>query len=86
MKDFYDHTYSNICSELEHKSTKVIILENPEPSDSSYREQYLKTAEQNFQDLQKSGYYFSYENRQPREYNGFNFPFRFLLRKRDKGI
>lgn len=86
MKDFYDHTYSNICSELEHKSTKVIILQNPEPCDSSYREQYLKTAEQNFQDLQKSGYYFSYENRQPREYNGFNFPFRFLLRKRDKGI
>lgn len=86
MKDFYDHTYNNLRSEIDQTNTKLLIIENPEPFDSTNREQFFKTADKNFQDLNKSGHYFSYENHQPREYSGFNFPYRLLQRKKNKGI
>ena len=86
MKEFYDHTYANIRAELEQKSTKLLILSNPDPFDDLNREQFAITTELNFHDLKKNGYYLSYKNHQPREYSGYNFPFRFLLRNREKGI
>ncbi len=86
MKEFYDHTYTNIRAELEQNRTKLLILANPDPFDDLNREQFAITTELNFHDLKKSGYFLSYKNHQPREYSGYNFPFRFLLRNREKGI
>ena len=86
MRDFYDHTYANIRSELEQNHTTVLILSNPEPFDDLERDQYLKATQRNFRDLEKGGYFFSYKNHQPREYSGYNFPFRFLVRPKEKGI
>ncbi|MBP6745875.1 hypothetical protein KA344_11620 [bacterium] len=86
MKDFYDHTYANIRSELEQNQTKVLILSNPEPFDSLEHEHYLRAIKQNFSELGKDGNFFSYKNHQPREYTGYNFAYRFLVRRKDKGI
>ncbi len=86
MRDFYDHTYANIRSELEQNQTKVLVLSNPEPFDNIEQEQYLTAIKQNFGELGKDGYFFSYENHQPREYTGYNFAYRFLVRKKEKGI
>lgn len=82
MKDFYDHTYANIRSEIEQNQTKVLIFSNPEPFESSEHEQYLKSLKQNFSELGKDGNFFSYENHQPHEYTGYNFAYRFLVRRK----
>lgn len=86
MKDFYDHTYANIRAELEQNQTKVLVLSNPEPFDSLEQEQYLRAIKQNFSELGKDGNFFSYENHQPHEYTGYNFAYRFLVRRKEKGL
>ena len=85
MKDFYDHTYNNIRTELEQNKTKVVIISNPEPFDRLEHEQYLRALELNYNDLEKDGNFFSYENHQPHEYSGYNFAYRFLARQREPG-
>ncbi|MFA6213081.1 MAG: hypothetical protein WC714_26840 [Candidatus Obscuribacterales bacterium] len=82
MKDFYDHTYANIRSELEQNNTKVIVFSNPEPFDTFEHDQYLRSLQFNFEELGKDGNYFSCENHQPHEYSGYNFAYRFLVRRR----
>jgi hypothetical protein len=82
MKDFYDHTYASIRSELEQNQTKVIVFSNPEPFDNFELEQYLRSLQLNFQELDKKGNYFSYKNHQPHEYSGYNFAYRVLVRQR----
>ncbi len=85
MKDFQNHTWSNIESEIAQHRTDLFIASDDKVLNTFDREKFFRALRKGYLEVDTTGDYFSLGNHQPHEFCGSNPQFRFFVKRSERG-
>ncbi|MFA6209207.1 MAG: hypothetical protein WC714_07290 [Candidatus Obscuribacterales bacterium] len=81
MKDFHNHTWSNIESEIAQHRTDLFVAADDKVLNTFDHERFFHALRKGYLEVDTTGDYFSLGNHQPHEYCGSNPQFRIFVKR-----